>query len=272
MGSVHTATVKSVATYGAFLSLEGYSKDGLLHISQLHPAGGRVASVESVVAVGDRVRVRVLSVDMAAGKVALTAAGVRQGADAPAVLQQLQAASSPSAAALGKPPTAAELERLDCVTLSYSRASGAGGQNVNKVSTRCEVRLRLGGSPWPEAVRSRLAPRATAGGDVLVASERHRTQAANRRDALEKLAELVAEAWRPPKQREMRTAPSARAKRERRRDKARQSEKKSARSAVRRGAFDTRHVEEGGVATWLGPAPARAWGCGSAGWWTAVYD
>lgn len=259
MGSVHTATVKSVTVFGAFCSLEGYDKDGLLHVSQLHPTGGHVASVESVVTVGDRVRVRVLSVDSSAGKVALTASGVRQGA----ALQQLQAAP-PSAAALGKPPTAAELERLDCVSLSYSRASGAGGQNVNKVSTRCEARLRLGFSPWPEAVRSRLAPRATArGGDVLVTSERHRTQAANRRDALEKLAELVAEAWRPPKQRKMRTAPSARAKRERRQDKARRSEKKSSRSAGRRGAFDcSRRVDQGGglAPTCLDQA-AWAWCC-----------
>ena len=263
MGSLHTATVRSVQTYGAFCTLEGYDKDGLLHVSQLHPTGGRVASVESVVAVGDRVRVRVLSVDMAAGKVALTASGVRQGADAPATLQKLQTASPPSAAALGKPPTASQLERLDCVSFSYSRASGAGGQNVNKVSTRCEARLRLDESPWPEAVRGRLKPRATAGGDVLVASERHRTQAANRRDALEKLAELVAEAWRPPKQREMRTAPSARAKRERRQDKARQSEKKSARREGKRGSFDARRLEEGlgGLATWLDPAWAV--------WWTA---
>jgi ribosome-associated protein len=67
---------------------------------------------------------------------------------------------------------------------------------------------------------------ATSAGAVLVTSERHRTQSANRQDALEKLAVLVSDAWRPPKVRRQYTGISEQGKRQRRDDKRRTAEKK----------------------------------------------
>ena len=230
-GQLLKATVKTVTSYGAFFALEGY-KDGLCHVSQLDPSGGRVAAAEGFVAVGDRATVRVL--DVSEGKVALTLRGVEQPADAPQLLSPKEK--------LGQPPDAKALEQLPCVSLAYSRSGGAGGQNVNKLSTKCEARLSVSRSPWPEAVKARLLSSGAAserGGDVIVTSDRHRTQAANRQDALEKLATIVANAWFPPKERRQRSnAPSFKGKAARRDQKQRTSEKKRSRASNKRGSFD----------------------------------
>ena len=233
IGTQHTATVKSVMDYGAFCSLEGGYSDGLCHISQLDPAGGRVESAASMVKAGDRVRVRVLGVDN--GKLSLSCRSVEQPKEAPALLRQWT-----PPAKLGSPPTAEALGGLDNVAFSYSRSGGAGGQNVNKLSTKCEVRLSVERSPWPEAVKERLksAGATSRSGDVIVVSERHRTQSANREDALDKLARLVAAAWYPPKVRRQRSGLGGKAKRVRSDEKKRNSEKKRSRSASRRGSFD----------------------------------
>ena len=122
VGTVHTGTVKRIEAYGAFCSLEGVPRDGLLHISQMDPDGKRVPSVASVVSIGDRLRVRVKSVED--GKIGLTVAGVTQPAGS-----RLRAKYEQSAAgvdALGPPPTAEELERLPCLSLSFTRSSGSG--------------------------------------------------------------------------------------------------------------------------------------------------
>uniref|UniRef100_A0A7S3TD82 S1 motif domain-containing protein n=1 Tax=Emiliania huxleyi TaxID=2903 RepID=A0A7S3TD82_EMIHU len=236
VGSLHVGVVESVVTYGAFCSLEGQpGRDGLLHVSHIDPSGGRVEVAEDALAVGDRVRVRVTSV--ADGKISLSCRGVQQGGDAPAAWRLW----TPSHV-LGSPPTARTLEGLECVVLSYSRSSGAGGQAVNKLSTKCEARLCVAHSPWPDAVKARLLQLggATRGGELLAVSDRHRTQAANRKDALEKLAALVADAWRPPKVRRQRSGLSERGKRQRRDEKRRTSEKKRGRSEGRRGLYEAR--------------------------------
>jgi predicted RNA-binding protein with RPS1 domain len=233
-GQLLKATVKTVTNYGAFFAIEGY-KDGLCHVSQLDPSGGRVAAAEGFVAVGDRATVRVL--DVSEGKVALTLRGVEQPADAPQLLRHFTPKEK-----LGQPPDAKALEQLPCVSLAYSRSGGAGGQNVNKLSTKCEARLSVSRSPWPEAVKARLLSSGAAserGGDVIVTSDRHRTQAANRQDALEKLATIVANAWFPPKERRQRSnAPSFKGKAARRDQKQRTSEKKRSRASNKRGSFD----------------------------------
>jgi len=89
------------------------------------------------------------------------------------------------------------------LAFEFYRSSGPGGQNVNKVSTAVRLRFNLSGSRLlPEGVKRRLAPlagnRLTAEGVLVIEAQRHRTQEGNRRDALERLGELIERAWRPP--------------------------------------------------------------------------
>ena len=89
----------------------------------------------------------------------------------------------------------------DELSFAASRSSGPGGQNVNKVNTRVMLRFDVAGSPslseWQRArIRARLTTRVTKAGVLVVASQRHRTQPANRRAAVERFAELVRDALR----------------------------------------------------------------------------
>ena len=113
---------------------------------------------------------------------------------------------------------------------TFSRSSGPGGQNVNKLNTKASLRWAVLESPsLPQSVRRRLLAkhgrRLTAEGDFLVVSQRFRDAGRNVADCLEKLRAMLAEAAIVPKVRRP-THPTRASKRRRLNEKKRQSQKK----------------------------------------------
>ncbi len=124
----------------------------------------------------------------------------------------------------------------DELRFTYVRSSGPGGQNVNKTATKAVMRWDVAGTPsLPDDVRERFqakyANRLTAGGELILTSQRYRDQARNTEDCIEKLKAMIQEVAEPPVQRKKRK-PSRAAARRRLEEKRRISEKKQSRRAL----------------------------------------
>lgn len=115
----------------------------------------------------------------------------------------------------------------------FIRASGPGGQNVNKLATAVQLRFdAAGSSSLDEATKARLKRRAgrrmTAEGVIVITAQRFRTQERNRRDALERLIALLRSAAEEPTKR-VPTKPTRSAREQRLKEKARRSRVKALR-------------------------------------------
>ena len=120
------------------------------------------------------------------------------------------------------------------LSFRYSRSSGPGGQNVNKVATKVTLLFVVADSAalseyQKAVVAERLATRISKDGVLHLSSERHRTRSANQRDAVERFAVLVAAALAPRKRRRATGIPES-SKRRRLASKRPRSERKNLRS------------------------------------------
>ena len=121
---------------------------------------------------------------------------------------------------------------LGDVQWSAIRAQGAGGQNINKVSTALQLRFDIAASSLPEAVKDRLMhcadQRISDAGVIIIKAQRFRSQERNRQDALARLQAMIDNVAAPPAQRRP-TRPTRSSQRRRVETKLRHGQTKAAR-------------------------------------------
>ncbi|WP_340680747.1 alternative ribosome rescue aminoacyl-tRNA hydrolase ArfB [Paraglaciecola sp.] len=124
---------------------------------------------------------------------------------------------------------------MSAVDMSAMRAQGAGGQNVNKVSSAIHLRFDIAQAALPEYVKSRLLAgkdkRVTTEGILIIKAQSHRTQEMNKQDALDRLAEILTEAGKLQKARRA-TKPSKSSQTKRMDSKTKSGQVKSLRKKV----------------------------------------
>jgi RF-1 domain len=127
----------------------------------------------------------------------------------------------------------------DQVMMRFTRSSGAGGQNVNKVSSCVQIRFHVLSADWigPLEVRQRFQQAyknsINSDGIYRIESQVYRTQTENRKDVMKKLEAAVLAVWPRPKERKLRVGLTANGKRKRREDKQKHSLKKQGRQNYR---------------------------------------
>lgn len=125
--------------------------------------------------------------------------------------------------------------KLSEVQLSAIRAQGAGGQNVNKVASAIHLRFDINASSLPDFLKARLLRRCdsrlTHSGVLVIKAQSHRTQDANREDAIQRLMAVLTSASKPVKRR-VATKPTKSSQRKRLDSKVKRGKSKALRSRV----------------------------------------
>lgn len=129
------------------------------------------------------------------------------------------------------------------ISTAFSRSSGAGGQNVNKLNTKAELRFHIGDALWiddhtKDRLRALFPNSVTRDGELVITSQRHRTQEGNLEDAFEKLHAMVVEAAQIPKERELKSEVTESTKDRYREDKRHRRDLKDRRRAAKGGSWD----------------------------------